>query len=261
MKQRSKYKQVEALRSRYYRTSKTAVKRMLDKHTQKIIAAVKNAQTPEGMVDAVNSVNLDARVTHEAIESIYINVGAAFAKTTVEEIKGKKEKADADYYTAYMRRYVEQYTGKKVTTITNTTRDVAVRVVRNAVNEGLEKGYAIEKIADLIASHMRTYNAVRAVTIARTETIAASNAGSLQGAKATGMTLRKVWLATEDSKTRDAHRQMDGVKVGLNDTFRVPIIDNDGNVLGYDNLQHPAAPDGSAHNVINCRCTIIYERE
>lgn len=54
--------------------------------------------------------------------------------------------------------------------------------------------------------------------------------------------LEKVWIATNDEKTRPTHRDAHGQRVGLDDTFRV----------GADQLQYPGDPDGSPQEVINC---------
>ena len=87
--------------------------------------------------------------------------------------------------------------------------------------------------------------------IARTEIISASNKGSLDGAKDTGIPLKKEWLATMDNRTRDAHLIADGQKVLLDELFQV-----DGDALSYPGDFTNGA---SAGNVINCRCTQIYE--
>lgn len=92
----------------------------------------------------------------------------------------------------------------------------------------------------------------RAQTIARTEVVGANNQGGLASwsamASASGRTVTKTWLATEDSRTREAHADIDGTEVGIDDTFDV-----DG-----DAMNGPGDPNADAGNVINCRCTLTY---
>ena len=44
---------------------------------------------------------------------------------------------------------------------------------------------------------------------------------------------------------------MDGVKADIDMTFEVGRADG-----GIDNMQYPLDPNGSAENVVNCRCTV-----
>lgn len=91
----------------------------------------------------------------------------------------------------------------------------------------------------------------RARRIARTETMAALNGGTVAAARATaetlGTTLYKQWLATPDERTRGTHRVADGQVVPLTQPFAV------GGAL----LMHPGDPTGPAHEVIQCRCTLL----
>lgn len=91
----------------------------------------------------------------------------------------------------------------------------------------------------------------RANAIARTEIIAAANAGSLgqvQLAFGDDPDVLKIWLATDDERTRIAHGQADGVGVPLGEAF----------VVGGEALQFPGDPNGSPGNIINCRCSLGY---
>jgi uncharacterized protein with gpF-like domain len=94
-------------------------------------------------------------------------------------------------------------------------------------------------------------SAARARTIARTETAVATSTAQqveMEGtAEALGLTIYKVWTATEDDRTRESHAAADGQKVKLDDDF----------VVGGAKLLHPSDPDGPAAEVINCRCVVV----
>lgn len=92
--------------------------------------------------------------------------------------------------------------------------------------------------------------------IARTEVHGAIEGGNLAAAQAaeqaTGKTRYKRWLSTTDTRVRGTHAVADGQIVELGQPFRV----------GRAELQHPGEAGGPAHEVINCRCTmLILERD
>jgi ADP-ribosyltransferase exoenzyme/Phage Mu protein F like protein len=122
--------------------------------------------------------------------------------------------------------------------------------MRTQLALGYEAGESIEQLATRIRG-VAKISEPRAKTVARTEVVPAANFGSLQQLKVAGFTdeeCQKEWLATNDVRTREAHRLADGQRVGVSQPFQV-----DG-----DFLQVPGDPAGRADNVINCRCTVAY---
>lgn len=92
----------------------------------------------------------------------------------------------------------------------------------------------------------------RARVVARTETMAAVNAGALRAAQLDAdergdVAPFKVWLSTMDSRTRDTHREADQQRTLLTEPFRV----------GGAPLLFPGDPNGPADEVIQCRCTVL----
>lgn len=92
----------------------------------------------------------------------------------------------------------------------------------------------------------------RAVTVARTETIGAVNAGVFRAAQLDAeqrgdLAPFKQWIATEDSRTRPTHHAADKQRTLLTEPFRV----------GGAQLLFPGDPTGPAAEVINCRCTML----
>ncbi len=148
--------------------------------------------------------------------------------------------------------------GTKIVGITATTREEIMR----AVDDGWEKGLSIPHVAELIRDYSRNIAPARATTIARTELIGAVNGGSHAvasvaaewGAANNQPGLLKIWLTAEDEKVRDSHVDAGdtyaaGQGIPLDEPFQV----------GDDALMFPGDPDGSAGEVINCRCAISYE--
>lgn len=86
--------------------------------------------------------------------------------------------------------------------------------------------------------------------MARTEVISASNAGAVADVELLGDDAPpyRQWLSTLDSRTRPTHVRADGQVIKAGDTFQV----------GTARLRFPGDPSGPAHEVMQCRCTILF---
>jgi hypothetical protein len=155
-----------------------------------------------------------------------------------------------DYWVQLVQSLVTSQFVEKIVGIDQTSMDA----IKKFVSDGIEEGWSIGDIADNIASgHIPNMDTARATRIARTETIGASNAGSLEGAKSMGITgLKKFWIVALDGRERETHRDVSIATsespIGIDDYFNV----------GGSNMQYPGDPNGSAAEVINCRCAIGY---
>lgn len=141
----------------------------------------------------------------------------------------------------------------------NRLRRVPDEVYARLVRE-IESGISLGESNPDIATRVRTLLTAtgselwpsRAITVARTETMAAVNGGAYTGAirdaEARGdVAPMKVWLATEDTRTRPTHREADQQRTLLTSPF----------VVGTSQLQYPGDPRGAAQEVIQCRCTFL----
>lgn len=106
------------------------------------------------------------------------------------------------------------------------------------------------------AFQSRRENATR---IAQTETTGAYNFANHEAMLQSDVVATKVWHNQQDGNVRgedDAdqfdHLDMEGVEVPINAPFMVP--DRNG---APEPLQYPGDPNGSAGNVINCRCVSL----
>lgn len=199
--------------------------------------------------------NLLSEITKEPIEramlQLYVTIGAAFAQDTHSQyIKGDEQLVDD--WRARMAGYVKSHLAERLVSITGETRTQALRIMNRVIEAGIESGQGVDVIARNMQKQLIkdgiALNRFRAARIARTEIVNASNVGSLEGAKSLRIPMEKTWLATRDSRVRDAHAMVDGQTVMLEETFLV-----DG-----DNMQGPGDPTASAANVVNCRCSITY---
>lgn len=122
--------------------------------------------------------------------------------------------------------------------------------MNSAVLQGILQGESMNDIAKRLLPIVDN-NVNSALRNARTLVTQAENSGRLDSYKALeeeGAVLKKVWMATGDERTRDAHLELDGQEVGIDE----PFVDMDGNELMF-----PADPSADPATVYNCRCTMV----
>lgn len=115
-----------------------------------------------------------------------------------------------------------------------------------------------DRIQRMVERYRERALALRAQTIARTESIRAANAGNyllweqqVGEGKVREEQVRRKWVYTADSKVRHAHRGIPSLNpqgVGMKEPFR--------SELGP--IMFPGDINASAANTVNCRCTVIY---
>lgn len=122
-------------------------------------------------------------------------------------------------------------------------------VSRAQLLEGFMEGESIDSLRDRLRTNVPELSSARARTIARTEVISASNAGSLSMVELAEFGGTKSWLATEDARTRPTHVLADGQTVRMAEPF----------LVGGFPLQFPGDPSGPLEEIVNCRCTTTYD--
>ena len=122
--------------------------------------------------------------------------------------------------------------------------------MRAQVLQGILQGESMDKIADRMQT-VTDMNGVSAIRNARTMVTGAENAGRIDmmhRAAADGVIMRKLWIATTDSRTRDWHRDLDGKEADIDEPFQ-----ND-----FGDIMFPGDPTADGANVYNCRCALGY---
>lgn len=151
-----------------------------------------------------------------------------------------------------MQELIEMYYGVDFLNmsegITDTTRQLLVDVLTNAQRDGL----GFDDTIALLEGTELSRN--RARLIARTETITAANSGSMLSAKESGIVVNKVWIATQDARTRHDHYNVSADAIDIDAAFKV----------GQYEMEQPGArrqPNGlpvPAKEVCNCRCCVSF---
>lgn len=213
----------------------------------------------DNLLDAVESpdkyLEKGIKATYERMirETAYEFEGK-YAELKKDEIRSKWEQMIIDY--------LATIGGDRITEIINYTKKYVLKRLKPILVEGIKNGSGIAVIARNIIKDIDEYkigfSRYRADRIARTEVISTSNWASYNSAKNSGVAdrLKKKWSSRVDGRERETHREMNSKEgILMNDFFEVRRPDG-----GVDRMEYPADPRGSAGNVINCRCAIIYER-
>ncbi len=149
-----------------------------------------------------------------------------------------------------LQQYNRLVTAQKVRQITETTMNGIRRVVQRALDEGLS-------VDDTARALRRAYgfSKDRAVLIAQTEVVSASNAAShfsLEHNLPTSL-VTKSWLNAGDKRVRPTHVQAGASQKNI--PFKEPFV------VGGSRLMFPgdASLGALGKEVISCRCTAIYD--
>jgi HK97 family phage portal protein len=220
----------------------------------KAIAACSTEKQAESAIETTLAGQDDA--LKQLVYNAWFDVGKHFSEDTTKQLEDAEKAYNAHYqsksgitsiFTSKIIQWLLNLAATKVKQITETTRAQLKKELAN----GVEGGESIPEIAKRVDSlYLEEIIPNRSTVIARTEVIGASNWASHTAAEGSGLTLHKVWLATEDNRTRPAHSDADGQEVSMNEPFNV----------GDESLMYPGDPAGSAGNIIECRCTQFYKR-
>lgn len=137
---------------------------------------------------------------------------------------------------------VEQTTRKRISTL---------------IERGISQGLGAREVAKSIRDD-KDFNKNRSLAIARTETVTSANQGKYMAAFSSPYVKVKKWLPFADKRTRPTHYDM----------LNRPFVEME-QLFYLQNMQtgvlesglYPCANTLSAGNVVNCRCTIVFENK
>jgi len=190
----------------------------------------------------------------DVFERLYPDVGVYYALKMRRYMESRVGKSDewTDIWYRTMVNYGLTEAGMRITWITETSRGLILDIVRDVFAEVNTTGVGISQATDILHRELKkrygTIERWRAMRIANTEILTASNRGALEGAKSMGVPYRKIW-STSGRNVRDTHQALEGVTVGENETFNV----------GGTPAVGPGAANLPPEEVINCKCTVLCE--
>lgn len=191
------------------------------------VDAILAAIVEDGSYAALAAVGIETRAA-EGAAGVVNDFARAYARDRSAELVGMRYDA--------LGRLVENTNAEWA--IDESTRDF----LRSSVADAIEGGWSNDKLAAAI-SDSYGFSDERAMTIARTETQMAANAGALNGYKASGVVERKQWVTAEDDLVEEDC--LENAAAGAA---------GDG-VLALDD-EYPSGDEAPpAHP--NCRCVIV----
>ena len=126
--------------------------------------------------------------------------------------------------------------------------------ILNAITQSIIQGEGLVETAKRIAEQTASQNMTAMVRYAQTAMAGAQNSGrveTMKRAETMGIRVKKLWIATLDERTRDAHADLDGKTALPDEPFQ--------SQLGP--IRCPGDPNAKPGNVYNCRCTLGYDYE
>lgn len=245
MSRSAKWMQTELKRGTYYRYAETRFYEML---RDAGLVLADRLRTEGGGAEQLSAIDQLGYTMQTQLREVYQRVGRDFSETGFNELKGIRNlttKATMDdFWEQSIVFYIERNRYPLITTVANTYKGVLNRAIQSGVEQGMgavELARHMEKLVPGLARN-------RAIVIARTEVINASNMGAQFGAEASGVVNEKEWIATMDRRTREDHVEADAQVVPIDQ----PFILAGGNRLMWPGDNSFGA---DASTTIQCRCT------
>lgn len=159
------------------------------------------------------------------------------------------DESDLNFTSDAVLQYITGESFRHAKHVNETTLDELRGQLSEAVNAGEGVGQVEERIKATFTNRAST-----AETIARTETVSASNFGQLEAGKQLGAN-SKAWLSQRNLRVRDQHRMMDfrttTAPIGIGETF----VFGDGSRLAHPGDRSLGADAGL---IVNCVCTMLF---
>lgn len=143
--------------------------------------------------------------------------------------------------------------GNFLQTMNNNLMGTTIKEVNKIINQGVNQGLSVGEIRSKI-NDAKIFDVGRARRIARTEATKCINAAQLNAmnqADNEGIPIQKEWLSEKDEKVREAHQELDGQIVNVNQNFIIP-----GGEFAGETTTAPCQ-FGIESLDVNCRCTIL----
>lgn len=248
-------RQVIRTRNRLMKSGAKAFEQAIRRQYQQAIDEIERTA-----LDHIPSV-LNQAITPDSIERVFPTYysGASDIAMLWRKYHERGQKADdASYYSFFkmsLRDYGVKVGRKRAVDITSTTEDHIVKLSQKVISEGLEQGYGVQKVKDLLIDAVneqyKEITASRARLIAQTEMISASNEAAMQGTKSLGLEFRKFWSTSGKGNSRDSHIQAENDSIARGGLKEDEPFSN--------GLQFPGDPSGPPEEVCNCFCTLMTE--
>lgn len=241
------WEEINKKRLPFIRMGERLFKGMYNEIKIQLKEVIKDRNTPEEITEAIRTFRFDDQIVQSAFMRYYVKTGLNFAKDTKNRLLGREQKDDDyDTWMAELVEYIRTKTGTKITSTISTAYKDIESISRAAIEMGMNEGWGMDKIVREIVKGQGKIDAWKAMRIARTEVVSASNLGVEIGAESLVGNKKRIWISTFRPTSRPDHLQMDGVIIPYNEKFLTPK----GNYMSF-----PGDPEcDDASDTINCTC-------
>lgn len=167
----------------------------------------------------------------------------------------RKEKKSREFKASMFESLIAEWAVTEALRKAKLISDTDIDDVTSAISDGMVEGLTIPEITKQIKSKTGL-TPYRASVVARTETHNAATYASVQSVREieqeTGVKFMKQWIATNDDRTRDSHKDMIGSD---------PIPVDEKFYVNGEWMDRPGDSSGSPENIINCRCQVIFSEQ
>lgn len=243
------WRSIEKRRNNYERKFSLYIRKVLNQQIKDLVERI-------DVTNYSGDFEIDPAPMEKAFKNLYLTVGVDFAREIFVGLKSDSNillyKDETDKWYQGLLSYVRSKLGNKIRSINKYTIDLAKRIIRDTIERTLAEGLGADQTARQIRKELVKkgveLNQWRALRIARTEVMAASNVGAMEGASSAGAN-EKYWIATADERVRDTHLAVESQN---------PKAYNEPFIVGGEPMDFPGDSKASAGNVINCRCTVAF---
>jgi len=237
------------LRLVYYTAANTIENVGVDAYMKQILARQHKTELDSIYRRLYTKVTLD----EAAIQEMLLEGAEMAKKDLIDDISSAfpfTGGAKINIFRQLLKEYLTIRIGQRITEVTQST----VKFVAEAIEKGIAEGLGNSQIAKLLREKT-DFNKNRALVIARTETVTASNQGKFMSALSANLVYEKRWIPTnQPGRTRRSHLAMLNTPfIDLDEPFLVPSPKLGG---GVEVARYPGDESLSAGNSVNCRCSI-----
>ncbi len=184
-------------------------------------------------------------------QKMYISIGNHIASWYFRGFEKYIQKADPKPYQTEWEKAFAFYGGQvaatNVTGVSNTAKKTLIKITQQLMRDPEFMSLGQQQKARILRSRFKHYSKFQAERLVRTESTRASNFALEKSARTlySENDLTKRWMTIMDGRERPAHEAANGQVVNMNENF----------IVGGEEMPRPG--EGSARNVVNCRCRII----
>ena len=190
----------------------------------------------------------------EIYQNLYTNVGLYFARWYYNNYKKYLNKTtgiskNIPIWTSYFTDYANKVAATNVSLVSGTAKKTLVKVTQRLMSDPELAMLGADQKARILKNQFKQYSKSQATRLVRTESNRIANFATEQSALSLfgQENLQKTWIHSLGPNERPSHVALHLTSVDFNQPFMV----------GGEPMQRPG--EGSAENIINCRCSVNYE--